>query len=277
MSTVHLHRQGPPPPGTGLKAEKEAQDRLDQIILGIAHELNNPNAFVRVNATNLKKMFWLLRPCLDEYEKNHPGVRMGPFPLAEFRARFNQHLEGILEASVRIIGIADKLKQCTSETLARRSTVSLSETVAEVMRAHEFLLGNCAEVDFHVEGEKPCRVLGHRLELEQAFSILITNAVDAIRERYQGEEENQGHLVLSLEEEGDQVVLRVADNGIGMDRHTMDKVFVPYFTTKPQGQGDGLGLPLCSSIVGRHGGRIEMESEEGKGTEVTVKLPKQEG
>ena len=272
-----MRKTGPPSSRGGLKAEKQSQGRLDQILLGIAHELNNPNAFVRVNATNLKKMFWLLRPCLDEYERNHPDAQVGPFSLAEFRARFNQHLESILEASVRIIGIADKLKQCTSETLARRSTVSLSETVADVMRAHEFLLGNCAEVDFHVEGGKPCCVPGYRLELEQAISILITNAFDAIRERYQDEERDKGHLLLCLEEEGDQVVLRVADNGTGMDRDTMEKVFVPYFTTKPQGQGDGLGLPLCSSIVSRHGGRIEIESEEGKGTEVTIKLPKQEG
>jgi signal transduction histidine kinase len=277
MDANRVSTNGPPRSRGGLEAEKQAQDRLDQIILGIAHELNNPNAFVRVNATNLKKMFWLLRPCLDEYERNHPDALVGPFPLAEFRARFNQHLEGILEASVRIIGIADKLKRCTSETLARRSTVSLAETVADMIRAHDFLLGNCAEVDFHVEGDRPCRVLGYRLELEQAVSILITNAIDAIRDRYQEEEGDKGHLLLSLEEEGDQVVLRVADNGTGMDRDTMDKVFIPYFTTKPQGQGDGLGLPLCSSIVGRHGGRIDIESEEGKGTEVTIKLPKQEG
>jgi signal transduction histidine kinase len=269
--------QGSPPSSGGLKAEREGQDSLDQIILGIAHELNNPNAFVRINATNLKKMFWLLRPCLDAYEKNHPDEKIGPYSPAEFRGRFNQHLESILEASVRIIGIADKLKQCTSENLSRSSTVSLTEIVGDMIRAHEFLFGDCAELDFHVEGAKPCPVLGHRLQLEQAVSILITNAIDAIRERHREDDRPAGHLLLSLEEEGDQVVLRVADNGTGMDHDTLEKAFVPYFTTKPQGLGDGLGLPLCSSIVDRHGGRISIESQEGKGTEVTIKLPKQEG
>jgi hypothetical protein len=260
-----------------LKAEREGQGPLDQIILGIAHELNNPNAFVRVNATNLKKMFWLLRPCLDEFERNHPDETLGPYSVSEFRGRFNQHLESILEASVRIIGIADKLKQCTSENLSRSSLVSFAEIAGDMVRAHEFLFCDCAEVDFHVEGERPCLVLGHRLQLEQAVSILINNAVDAIREKYLEEGTAKGHLLLSLEEEDEQVVLRVADNGTGMDRATLDKAFVPYFTTKPQGQADGLGLPLCSSIVGRHGGRIHIESEEGKGTEATITLPRQEG
>jgi len=75
-----------------LTTEKTGQGVLDQIILGVARELNNPNAFVRMNVTNLKKMFWLLKPVFDEYEQKNPDSEFGPYSLAELRNKMNQHI-----------------------------------------------------------------------------------------------------------------------------------------------------------------------------------------
>ena len=69
------------------------------------------------------------------------------------------------------------------------------------------------------------------------------------------------------------IEIRVADNGKGMPKDVRDKVFQPFFTTKPTGQGTGLGLSLSYDIIKAHGGTLEVESEEGKGTEFIINLP----
>ena len=230
-----------------LKNEKERQGALDQVILGIAHELNNPNAFVRMNVTNLKKMFWMLRPCLEEYGNNHPEAKFGPYTLPELQSKFHQHMESILDATVRIIVIADKLKHSTSDLLEHASEVSLLDIVREMIEAHRFLLDGRAEVNFVVDETKTYRTEGYRLQLEQAVSSLLTNACDAIVERFGGDGDKGGKLDISLSEEGDKIILRLCDNGCGMPEETLEKAFVPYFTTKPQGAGDGLGLSMCGS------------------------------
>lgn len=257
-----------------LMTERIGQGTIERIVLAIAHELNNPNTFVRVNTQNLKKMLKLLQPCLDEYETHHPGAKFGPYALPELRAKFNQHLESILDATIRIIAIADKLKQCTADSLEKESAVSMLEIAKDSLQVHDFLMAGSVTVKLAFDETRQYDVIGHRLQLEQAVSTLLTNARDALVERYGTANAAKAELVISLSEEAGKVLLRVADNGTGMSKEMLAKVFDPYFTTKPQGAGDGLGLPLCRSIIGRHGGTVNMESEEGKGTVVTIEIPK---
>jgi signal transduction histidine kinase len=259
-----------------LAKERDSQGSVERIVLGIAHELNNPNTFVRVNTQNLKRMFKLIQPCLDAYEKQHPGAKFGPYALPELRAKFNQHLESIIEATIRIISIADKLKQCTADSLENNSSVPMLSVVKDSLHAHEFLMAGALEVHLSVEEGRDFGVTGHRLQLEQAVSTLLTNARDAIVERYGPTGVAVGRLEISLREADGKVVLRISDNGTGMSPQVLSKVFDPYFTTKPQGVGDGLGLPLCRSIITRHGGAVRIESEEDRGTAVSVELPKGE-
>jgi two-component system, NtrC family, sensor kinase len=259
---------------SALMVERVGQGAIERIVLAIAHELNNPNTFVRVNAQNMKKMLKLLQPCFDEYEKQHPGTKFGPYSLSELRGKFNQHLESILDATIRIIAIADKLKQCTADSLQSESEVSMLEIVQDSLHVHEFLMAGSVQVNLSFAEGGEFNVRGHRLQLEQAVSTLLTNARDAIVERYGESDIIIGKLNISLTENGRQIILRISDNGTGMSKETLAKVFDPYFTTKPQGAGDGLGLPLCRSIIGRHGGSVNMESEAGRGTDVTIELPK---
>ncbi|MFH2002275.1 MAG: ATP-binding protein [Planctomycetota bacterium] len=259
-----------------LKTEKENKAVLDQVVLGIAHELNNPNTFIRVNITNLKKLYWMIRPILTEYGKQHPDEKLGPFTLPQIEAKFNQALDGILGATVRIIVISDKLKQCTTESLEQSSLVSLRDAVSGMLQAHQFLIEGRTGLRFVYDENDAYKVSGYRLQLEQAVSTLLTNALDALAQRHGEEGEKKSMLELTLSREGDLILFRVSDNGCGMSRDTLAKAFTPYFTTKPQGVGDGLGLPICQSIVQRHGGDIQITSETNKGTDVTIRLPSEE-
>jgi len=85
-----------------------------------------------------------------------------------------------------------------------------------------------------------------------------------------------GRLDVELGEDGRDVVLRIRDDGCGMTPDHLARAFTPYFTTKAGGGGDGLGLPLCRSIIQRHGGTVAIASARGRGTTVTVRLPRRE-
>ncbi|MBW1739726.1 MAG: HAMP domain-containing histidine kinase [Deltaproteobacteria bacterium] len=82
-----------------------------------------------------------------------------------------------------------------------------------------------------------------------------------------------GEIVLTAQNLGQGVRIRVSDNGPGMKATVKERVFDPFFTTKPVGEGTGLGLAICYGIVKKLGGEIHVESEEGKGTAFTIQLP----
>jgi signal transduction histidine kinase len=105
---------------------------------------------------------------------------------------------------------------------------------------------------------------------------LINNAFYAVKER-QKKEQDSGYkplVTLKTSEQGDQVVIEVADNGTGMTEQIKEKIFQPFFTTKPTGEGTGLGLSLSYDIVTKgHGGTMEVLTREGEGSKIIVRLP----
>jgi two-component system NtrC family sensor kinase len=109
-------------------------------------------------------------------------------------------------------------------------------------------------------------VVGNASELIQVFVHLLLNAAQALDER-------GGVVTVSTADEHGRVAVRIADNGHGMPKETLARVFEPFFTTRPVGEGTGLGLSVCHGIVNRHGGTIDIQSVPGGGTTVTVSLP----
>ncbi len=259
---------------TTIRIDQHVQGMMDDVIVGLAHELNNPNAFIRLNAMNLKKMIQLLTPVLDEHEKTHPGEKLGPYVIQELRSKIIHLADSILDASLRIIVIADKLKQSTAALFSESSPLSLVEVIQNVISMHRFLVEKSARVEFTYSPNGKFELMGHRLQLEQAFSVLLTNACDAIAERYNVTDEVMGLIRIDLAETPEEIRVHFSDNGCGMSESVLKKIFVPYFTTKPQGVGDGLGLSICRSMVMRHGGAIEVSSQKHVGTQFLIVLPK---
>jgi len=107
------------------------------------------------------------------------------------------------------------------------------------------------------------RLRGDAAKLQAALRNLLINAVESIT--------RSGEVRLRLRREGDRLVLEVRDTGPGMDAATLDKIFEPYFSTKPA--GTGLGLPIARKVIEDHGGSIRLASAPGEGTTVTIELP----
>jgi signal transduction histidine kinase len=101
--------------------------------------------------------------------------------------------------------------------------------------------------------------------VNQVIMNLVGNAIDASKE--------EGEVAVRTHATGTDAVIEVQDSGTGIPAAIREKIFDPFFTTKPQGEGTGLGLSISYGIVQDHGGSIEVESEEGKGSLFRVKLP----
>ena len=102
-------------------------------------------------------------------------------------------------------------------------------------------------------------------QLNQVFMNLIVNAIQAI--------DGEGSIRIETRRESDEVIVRIADTGVGIPENDIARVFDPGFTTKGVGVGTGLGLSICYRIVQNHGGRLTVESEEGKGSVFTIAIP----
>jgi polar amino acid transport system substrate-binding protein len=111
-------------------------------------------------------------------------------------------------------------------------------------------------------------VKGNPQRLEQVVVNLIQNACQSLPDRSKGISIKTFH-----DKQRNEVVVSIVDEGVGIKPEHMDHIFEPLFTTKPDMGGTGLGLSVCVSIVKEHGGRLEFESEPGKGTEVRLALP----
>jgi two-component system, NtrC family, sensor kinase len=101
-------------------------------------------------------------------------------------------------------------------------------------------------------------------QMERVFINLFTNAVEAM--------EGEGDLTITVKEEDNSVVIKVADSGKGMSGESLEKIFEPFYTTKDK--GTGLGLAIVFNVINKHNGKITIQSEEGKGTAFTITLPK---
>jgi two-component system NtrC family sensor kinase len=112
-------------------------------------------------------------------------------------------------------------------------------------------------------------ITGDQNQLQQVLLNLSLNACEAMP--------GGGTLTISTSAENDKVFVRLADTGCGISEEHLDDIFEPFFTTKPVGKGTGLGLSVSYGIVQQHGGTLEVESQEGKGTTLTIVLPADNG
>jgi signal transduction histidine kinase len=103
---------------------------------------------------------------------------------------------------------------------------------------------------------------------------LINNAFYAVSEKAKLISDGYEPMVIAgTTKQNGKIQIRVTDNGAGISQRVLDKIFQPFFTTKPTGQGTGLGLSLAYDIVKTHGGEIKVETKEGEGSEFIVQLP----
>jgi PAS domain S-box-containing protein len=230
-------------------------ETVGTLAAGISHEMNNPLAYVRANLSEIQRMGKRVDEARGE------GVKLAE-DLAELPEIAVETLEGI-DRIERIVADMRRLSVAPSEGFA---PVDVNETVEEAVRMAKRRRGQPVEVVLRLAGDLP-RVDGSAQLLVQALLNLLVNAHQAL----DGVDDPCIEVETSLAD--DAVVIEVRDNGPGIPEVVQARIFDPFYTTKPPGEGTGLGLPIVVDILRDHGGRVDLSSTPGHGARFTVRVP----
>jgi two-component system NtrC family sensor kinase len=263
-----------------LRSEKLAS--IGMLSAGVAHEINNPLAYVANNLVVLERDVNGLQTLLDLYESARPALaKVDPetarqaaelaeqIDLAYVRGNVGRILARTREGVDRITRIVQTLRGLARTDPPRMEETRLSDLIdssLEMARGRMLQHGIVAEVD--IAGLPPVRCVA--MQIGQVLLNLLINAVQAI-EAKPGVE--PGRIVLTARQTEEEVCVEVADNGCGIAADQLPRIYDPFYTSKPVGEGTGLGLSITHNIVAGHGGRIEVESTLGVGSRFRVFLP----
>jgi PAS domain S-box-containing protein len=258
--------------------EKEQEKQLFQaaklsslgtLVSGIAHEINNPNNFIRLNSQNLKEFWQEGRPILDKAAAQDGALAVRGIPYETVRGMVDDLLLGIEEGSKRIEKLITSLRD-----FARGDEGDLSELVnvnavigSAVMIIRDLIQRSTASFILRRTPSLPL-IRGSYHQIEQVVINLVTNACQALESR-----QCTVTVATSVEDGGAGILLEVSDEGIGIPEESLSRVADPFFTTKRDRGGSGLGLAVSSRIVQNHGGTMSFRSKKGRGTVVSVRLP----
>ena len=255
-----------------IQSEKMAS--LGELTAGIAHEIQNPLNFVN----NFSEVSYEM---IDEMNTE---LKKGDLEEATSIANdIKQNLEKINHHGKRADAIVKGMLEHSRKNTGQRAPTDINALCDEYIklsyhgyRAKEKNSGTPAETIDIKKDFDPSMVKINIIpqDIGRVILNLITNALYAVDEkRKSGTRDYAPTVIIRTKKIDKKINIEVADNGNGIPQTIIDKIFQPFFTTKPTGQGTGLGLSLSYDIVKAHGGEIKVESEEGKGTTFTIQLP----
>ena len=260
-----------------IQAEKMAS--LGQLTAGIAHEIKNPLNFVN-NFAGLSSEL------LDELKQGMEALVAAPdddkrAELQDTMELLNSNLGKILEHGRRADGIVKSMLAHSRGGTGDWQTGNINNLVEEALNL-AFHGARAQDKDFNVTLERDFESMVKPIDLvpqdvTRVFLNLFGNGFYATRKRQSngGDSDYRPTLRVSTRDLGESIEVRVHDNGIGISSEVREKLFQPFFTTKPTGEGTGLGLSISYDIVTQqHGGWIEVESEVGQFSEFIVRLPR---
>jgi polar amino acid transport system substrate-binding protein len=253
--------------------EREAMARADKMISlgvlvsGVAHEINNPNHAILLNAPLLREAWKSIVPIVGDFASRQDGLRVGGLPWAEMKVEAASMIDDVEHAAERVRGIVTELRGfARSHDSGEHKALFINDVVQSSLR----LLGN------------------HIRKATSAFSVTLVHGLPAVRGNAQRLEQIIVNLVLNSCQALDSpeamvsietgrteahVFVRVADAGRGIVHEDLAMIKDPFFTTKRAEGGSGLGLAVSETIVQEHGGELTFDSAPGRGTVATLLLP----
>jgi PAS domain S-box-containing protein len=223
---------------------------LGELVAGVAHEINNP---LMASQTILHVILRNIHPDAVERER----------------------LELIQKCNNRIEKIVDHLRDFSRVRKQDFSDIDINIPIENaLMMTSQQLMDHGIGIIKELSGNLP-RISADAGQMEEVFLNLISNARDAM-------DETEGDKVLTISssynkgDESPYIAVSIKDTGVGIPEENKEKIFEPFFSTKPVGKGTGLGLSLCFGIIESHGGRLDIRSKVGEGTEMLIYLPVKE-
>ena len=242
---------------------------LGTLVSGVAHEINNPNNFIQLNTPILREAWEGILPILNEYYRENGNFTLAGMDYSMMRDKIPLLLAGIEAGSDSILKIVQDLKNYVrNDSTGLDYDVDLNSIVESALSLISNMIQKSTKHFYINYGKEIPQIKGNFQRLEQIVINLVQNACQALQDR-----EKAIRLTTGFDREQGCVYLIVKDEGIGIPEKNLSSITAPFFTSKQDMGGLGLGLSISKRIIEEHGGKVTFESEYGKGTEVAVFLP----
>lgn len=255
--------------------EKEKMASLGMITTGIAHEIKNPLNFI-VNFAELSNEI------LQDFTKNleeHPKQPLNPLDLLDFVKQLQTYNETIYKhgkkADMIINRMEEHSQQSGREFMPTNIHHLLDEAIESVAEKSKKLYPDLTVAIEKKYDSSALEITASSQDLKNVFANLLDNAYYALHRKKLPSKE-PFHFLIAIQTNylGDELEIKIRDNGIGISNEQKEKIFTPFFTTRPTGEGVGLGLSLSHNIITQqHMGTLVFDSVQGEFTEFTMRLP----
>lgn len=259
-----------------MMVHSEKMKSLGELVAGIMHEINNPINFIHGNLSHLKNYSEDLMAIIDKFSEFENDLS------EEHKAEFQKLLKD-MDYDFLKSDLPDLLKSCHEGT---ERTKNIILNLKDFSRMEESAITN---VDLPKEIDSTLNILNNKFkhnitvhkdyhedvpkieayggQLNQVFMNILDNAAFAVSGK------DHGEVWITVSKDNKNAYVEIRDNGKGMSEETKNKIFNPFFTTKPVGQGTGLGLSISYKVIKNHNGSINVDSKEGEGTTFKITLP----
>lgn len=250
-----------------IQADKMAS--LGTLVSGVAHEINNPNGLLLLDIPLLKRVHGDAEEIFEAHYREQGDFMLGGVPYSEMRDEIPRILDEMQDGAQRIKRIVNDLKDfARRDDVGQKELIDVEEAAKRALRLVEPTIRSAtSRFETEYQGGLP-RVLGNAQRIEQVIVNLVLNACQALPDRERGVT-----LSTRLDPESGTVQVTVEDEGTGIAQENLPYLMDPFFTTKRDAGGTGLGLSVSSGIVKEHGGALLFSSRPGAGTTVTLSLP----
>ena len=242
---------------------------LGLMVSSVAHDINNPNNYIMFNSRIVSDFLTDAMPVLDRYCRENEGAVIGGFSAGEFDDIIPKLMDGISDGTKMITRIVNDLKDFVRQNI---QIMDWDIDVNLVVKGARSLIENhirklTEKFEVDLSGNLPL-IRGNKQQLIQVLVNLILNALESLPDKKHGVK-----ITTRAAQGGDSVEIEVSDEGSGMPEEVRERALEPFFSTRLDKGGTGLGLTICNSIIREHEGRMSVESNVGEGTVIRLRFP----